>query len=144
SDLRPAVLFNFLEFDSPSNCVSKFYFFVTNRVTSQQRDACFSEFIEAATHNFPQNALIDPLRGESNKAESRLCLAAHRVNVAQRVGRRDLTERVRIIHNGREEIDRLHYCYISCELKDAGVVRVFVTDQNPREGLARYHFQGEV
>jgi hypothetical protein len=55
----------------------------------------------------------------------------HGVDVGQRVRRGDLPELVRIVDDGREEVDRLHEREILPNEKDSGVVEAFATDDEP-------------
>jgi hypothetical protein len=55
-------------------------------------------------------------------------LAAHGVNVAQRVGCGDLAESVRVVDDGSEEIDGLHQRLIGRDLIHSGVVGVVEAD----------------
>ena len=57
---------------------------------------------------------------------------AHRVHVGKRVGRRDLPERKRVVHDGREEIHRLHERAAGAEAIDAGVVEGVGPDEQVR------------
>ena len=55
---------------------------------------------------------------------------AHGVDVAERVGRRDLPEDERIIHDRREEIDRLDQRGAAVKQVDSGVVGCLVANQD--------------
>ena len=55
---------------------------------------------------------------------------AHRIDVAERVGRRNLSEDVGIVNDGREEIDRLDERQLRRQLIHAGVVGGVEADQN--------------
>ncbi len=58
----------------------------------------------------------------------------HRVDVAQRVGRGDLTEDERVVHQWREEVERLHDRQAVGEAIDACIAEVFSTDEQVRIG----------
>ena len=70
------------------------------------------------------------LRGVRHNRERRERLAAHGVNVAQGVGRRDLAEGVRIVDDGREEVHRLHQRQGGAETIHSGVVGLVEADQH--------------
>ncbi len=63
--------------------------------------------------------------------------SAHGVDVAQGVGGGDLAESVGIVHDGREEVDRLDQRHVGSELVNAGVVGVIETYKNIGIVLAR-------
>src|SRR5439155_1434468 len=71
-------------------------------------DAGFPELVEAAPEDRSNRASVEPFAGECGDRECCQRRATHRVDVAQRVGRGDLSVGVRVIDNRREEIDRLH------------------------------------
>ena len=54
--------------------------------------------------------------------------AAHGVHVAQRVRRGNLTEEIRIVHNGGEEVDRLNDGDLVGDAVHGGVVAAVVAD----------------
>ena len=49
--------------------------------------------------------------------------AAHRVNIGQRIRRRDLAVAKRVVHDGREKIHRLHEGAVAIEAVNTGVIR---------------------
>jgi hypothetical protein len=55
-------------------------------------------------------------------------ISAHRVDVAQRIRRRDLAEDIGVIHNRREEIDGVHNRQIRPQAKYSRVVGCFSSD----------------
>ena len=57
-------------------------------------------------------------------------LAAHGVNIAQRVRRRDLPEDIGIVDNRREEIDRVDDRKVGAQSIHPGVVAGFGADQH--------------
>ena len=68
--------------------------------------------------------------GKADECQRGERLAAHGVNIAQRVGGGDLAEGVRIVDDGGEEVDCLHQRLIGRDLIHAGVVGVVEADQN--------------
>ena len=74
--------------------------------------------------------LGSPLVRKADQASALMRPAAHRVNIAERVGGRNLAEDVGIVNNGREEVDRLHQRQLGRELIHSGVVGCVEADQN--------------
>ena len=69
---------------------------------------------------------------ETNQGERRKRPASHGVDVAQRIGGRNLAEGVRIVNNGREKIDRLEERQLGRELIHARVVGFVKANQYVR------------
>ena len=57
--------------------------------------------------------------------------ATHRINIAQRVRRGDLTVGKRIVHDRREEIHGLHERAIAVQPEHTRIVRGPIVDQDP-------------
>ena len=74
---------------------------------------------------------------ESHDGERGDGSATHGVNVAQRIGRRDLAEGVGIVHNGRKEIHGLNQCQVRAELIHSSVVIGVEAHQHIWGGLFR-------
>ena len=72
------------------------------------------------------------LIGKADHRERRKRPAAHGINIAERVGGRNLAEGVWIVDNGREEVDRLHERQLGRELIHAGVVGFIEANQHVR------------
>ena len=70
------------------------------------------------------------LSGKHTERQRSERTAAHGVNVAESVRRGDLPEDVRVVDDGREEIDRLDQRLIGRDLIHSGVVGVVEADQN--------------
>jgi hypothetical protein len=68
--------------------------------------------------------------GEADQGERGERASAHGVDVAERVGGGDLAEGVRIVDDGRKEVDGLHECLVGRELIHSGVVGSVKADQN--------------
>ena len=109
--------------------VSELGFFVTNAVAADHGASGFDHLGEAARENALQNCEISFL-GKADESERGKRLAAHGVNVAQGIGGCDLSEGVRIVDDGREEIDGLHQSLIGGDEIHSGVVGVIEADQN--------------
>src|ERR1700693_47114 len=72
--------------------------------------------------------------------ESRNRATTHGVNVAERIGCGNLTEKRRLVPDWREKIDGLHDGQIVSETIDGGVVTGFKTYQDVGIDLARQPF----
>ena len=68
----------------------------------------FVNLILTAAKNLGENRKRQRSRWKRDNVESRQRLAAHCVYIRERVGSSDLSEVVRVVDNGREEIDRLN------------------------------------
>ena len=70
---------------------------------------------------------------EGGQIQRKQYLAAHGIHIAQRIGSRNRTERVRIIHDGWKEIDRADNGLLVVQLIDGGIVRPVKPYQHLRE-----------
>ncbi len=84
---------------------------------------------EAAGQNLLQDAEI-ALLGKADQGERRERMAAHGIDVAERVGGGDLPEGVRVIDDRGKEVDRLDERQLRRELIHAGVVGFVEADQH--------------
>ena len=66
-----------------------------------------------------------------------LRLGAHGVDVAQRVGRRDLAEHVRVVDDRREEIDRVDDRQVAPQAEHSRIVGRFRADNHIGVALTR-------
>ncbi len=66
-------------------------------------DSGLARLVAAATQDLDQHAFVE-FRGKGDDVEGEQRHSAHRVDIAQGVGGGDRTERVRIVDDGREEI----------------------------------------
>ena len=87
-------------------------------------------FVVAAAQQLLHHVLGHGLRQAQN-VQRQLRLAAHGVDVADGVGRSDLSVEERIIHDGREEIGGLHQRRVFVQIVDAGVIGAVVAHQQP-------------
>ncbi len=76
-------------------------------MTSRKARACFYNHLRASAQDLAKNIEI-PLLGEAYNIERRLHLAAHGVNIAQRIRGRDPSECIWILYHRRKEIQRLN------------------------------------
>lgn len=74
------------------------------------------------------NVLFRQTVRHAQKVHRNFRLAAHGVHVAQRVRRGNLTEEIRIVHNGGEEVDRLNDGDLVGDAVHGGVVAAVVAD----------------
>src|SRR5580765_7073635 len=102
-------------------------FFVTNAVAANHGASGFDHLGEAARENALQNCEISFLR-KADESERGKRLAAHGVNIAQGICGCDLSEGIRIVDDGSEEIYRLNQSLIGGDEIHSGVVGVVEAD----------------
>ncbi|MPM46844.1 hypothetical protein SDC9_93551 [bioreactor metagenome] len=73
----------------------------------------------------------------AEQVERELGLAAHGVNVRERVGGSDLPEGERIVHDGRKEVHRLHEGECIAHAVDGSVVRAVKANEQVGVGARR-------
>ena len=105
-----------------------------NGVAARDDRAGLIGLVVAAAQNILHGLLRHAGR-ETHDIERELRLAAHGVYVAQRVRRRDLAEKERIVHNGREKVGRLHERGIFVEYINARIVALVVADDEAGVGM---------
>ena len=98
-----------------------------NGVAARDDRAGLIGLVVAAAQNILHGLLRHAGR-ETHDIKRELRLAAHGVYVAQRVRRGDLTEEIRIVHNGGEEVDRLDDGDLVGDAVHGGVVTAVVAD----------------
>ena len=98
-------------------------------MAAEHRAAGLVDLLRAALQDLRQIIQVALGRPSQNR-KRRDRLAAHGVNVAQRIGRRDRAESVRIIHDRREEIHGLHQGTLRRQLVHAGIVGGVKPDQH--------------
>ena len=113
-----------------SHRVAELDFRVLDRVAAEERRAGLGEFVEASFEDCREDRTIGILgkRGDRERGER---APAHRVNVAHRIGGRDLPIHERIVDDGREEVDRLHERPLAVENVHTRIVGSPVIDQDP-------------
>src|SRR5438105_714410 len=102
------ILFNVLYFNHTRDRITELDLVVSDRVTSEQRHACFIELLEATAHDVSEHRKIQSFSGKSDNGESSLRSSAHGVNIAKGIRSGNLSKAKRIVHNRREEIDGLN------------------------------------
>ena len=118
---------NFLGIDESGNGVSELGFFVANAVAADHGASGFDHFREAAGEDAFENFEVGFV-GKADQGQRGKRLSAHRIDVAQCIGRGDLAEGVRIVDDRGEEVDSLHQRLIGRDLIHSGVVGVVEAD----------------
>ena len=94
---------------------------VLDRVAAGHLGARLLHLVEAAAQDLGEHVVAE-LRRPGHEVHRRQRPGAHGVHVRQRVGRGDRAEQVRVVDDGREEVDRLHQAEVVGHLRDGGVV----------------------
>ena len=121
---------NLVRMDDPGDRHAEFNFLVDNAVAADHHRAAFLDFVGAAFENFTENFDIHFPLGETDDVHASLGLAAHGINVAQRIGCRNLAEDVRIVDDGREKIHGVDDGQVGTQTIHPGVVGGFGADQH--------------
>ena len=97
------------------------------------RDECTSliDLVIAAAQQRVDRVLRH-IRRNCHDVQTELRLAAHRIDIRKRVGRRDLPEGIGVVRNRREEIHRLHQRQLAGDLVNRGVIAAVEADQQIR------------
>ena len=120
------------------------FFGWTNPVTDRPYLSSPSSMLCPPTSATPASFILSrPPASIRRRMERSICLSGkptrfmavfgsppHGVDVAQRVGRGDLTEPVRIVYDRREKIDGLDQCEVLGNLIDPGIVRPLQSDNH--------------
>ena len=115
---------------TPGDRHAEFNFFIDNAVAADDHRAAFFDFIGAAFEDLTQDLDIHFALGEADDVHAGLGLAAHGVNIAQRVGRRDLPEDIGVIDDRREKIDRVDDRKVGAQSIHPRVVGGFGADEH--------------
>lgn len=91
-----------------------------------------AHFLRAAAQDLGQDRTIK-IVGEGRQIQRKQHFAAHGIHIAQSVGGRNRTERVRIVHDGRKEIDRADDGLLVVQLIDSSIIRPVKPHQDLRE-----------
>ena len=84
-----------------------------------------------------ENFIGDDADGKTDDRKRRDRATAHGIHVAYRVGRRNLSEGVRIVDRRREDVDRLHQRLVFVEFVHTGIVGRGHPHQDARIGDRR-------
>src|SRR5215831_10926274 len=79
-------------------------------------------FGKAAAQNRSNDSWPNEIGGEANDVERSQRTSTHCENVRERVGRSNLTIGKRVVHNRREEINRLYQRTVTVQAIHAGVI----------------------
>ena len=104
---------------------------VVDRVSAAQRRAGFCNLLRASLHDSSQDVQIPGLR-EADDVQRRHRPTAHRPDVRHRIGCRDLTKQVRVIHHRREEIKCLDDRPVLAHAVDRCIIICIKADQKVR------------
>ena len=101
---------------------------IGNGVPTRQRAPGFGHLFGTAAQDLPQHVQIHAL-GEADEIQRRFDLTAHGVDIAQGIGRGNLSESIGVIDHRREEIHRLHQGNVLGNAVDGSIVPAVVTNQ---------------
>ena len=101
---------------------------VGDGVASREDAPRLGHFFGAAAQDLAEDVQIHALR-EADEVQCSLHLAAHGVNIAEGVCRRDLAEGVGVIHHRREEVHRLHQRDVVGDAVDGRIVPAVVAHE---------------
>ena len=101
---------------------------VNDAVAADDHGAGLFDLIGAALENFAEDGNIHLPLGKTNDVHAGLGIAAHRVNIAQRIGRGDLPEEVWVINDGREKVHRVDDRQVRAQSVHPGVIGGFGAD----------------
>ena len=118
----PGVVPVFFGVHDPGYGQAEFGFLVVGGVPACQDGPGLSDFVEGAFDDALQDLRSELPGWKSDKVQARDGPSAHGVDVAEGVGRANLTEDVRIVHRRRDEVRREHEGGLIVHSVDAGVV----------------------
>ena len=95
---------------------------VLDAMAADDGHAGLGHFVQSAAEDLAEDLVGEFSRGKADDRQRGQRPPAHRINVAERIGRRDLAERVGIIDRGREDVDRLYQGRMLIEQEHARVV----------------------
>jgi hypothetical protein len=107
-------------------------FWVVDRVATQDVDAGFARLVGATAQDVAQNAHRQLLGWERDDVEREQRFGAHRVQIGQCVRRRHLAERIRVVDQWREEVERLHQGGVALQREYRSVIGRRDADQDAR------------
>ena len=110
------------------------HFVVDDGVPTDDERAGFVHLVLPAAQDLAEDGDVQLVDGPADDVHRGQRLAAHGVDVGERVGRGDLSEAIRVIDDRREEIDRLDEGEIIGQHEDAGVIVGLATDDEPGIG----------
>ena len=90
--------------------------------------------VVAAPQNFLDGLLLHAV-GNAHDVEAELRLAAHGINIAEGIGRRDLPVKEGIVHNRRKKVRGLDQCPFLVQKINAGVITFVIAYQQTIIGM---------
>ena len=105
---------------------------IANGVAADERAAGAFRHRRAAAQDRGDDLRRDEIGGHAHDVQGGERSPAHGVNVRERIGRGDLAVGKRVVHDGREEIHRLHEGAIAADAVNARVVRGRRADEQIR------------
>jgi hypothetical protein len=109
--------------------VAELHLIVRHTVAADECAPRFGNLLRSAAQNGTEIVNV-ALAWIAENGQRRQRTAAHRVNIAQRIRRGDSAERIRIVHNRREEVERLHESALLRQPVDARIVRGVEADHH--------------
>ena len=121
----------------PRNCQAVLQLGIDNGVPADNQRSGFVHFLLTAGENFSQHLERQLAGRKRDDVECRHWLAAHGVDIGQRICRGDLTEIERIVDNRREEIHCLYQRDVVGQAKDPSIVERLAADEQSWISLFR-------
>ena len=100
---------------------SIFWLIILHGVSSYEYRSCLFHFICSSCQDFSQHCRIQTIR-KSYDIQRNLRFPSHRINIAERICRCNLTESIGVIHNWSEEVHGLNQCNILCHFIDCRII----------------------
>ena len=139
--LRAGVGENAFRIDRAGHRVAEFDLAILHRVSAKQRDAGFAQLVEAAAKDLRDVVGVQAVLRKRRNRQRGERAAAHRIDVAQRVRRGDLSIDIRVVDDRREEVHRLHQRRTTLPRVHTGIVRSPVVDEDAWVSLGWYAAQ---
>lgn len=125
--LRADIFEDAVGMDESRDAQAVLWFVILNGVAARD-DASGLDGLGMSALQNGANVLFRQTVWHAQEVHCEFRLSAHGVHVAQRVRRGDLTEEIRIVHNGGEEVDRLNDGDLVGDAVHGGVVAAVVAD----------------
>ena len=100
-------------------------------MAAEEHDTRLAQFVESAKEDRANRVAVEPVFRKACDGQRGQRASAHRVDVADGIGRGNLAVHVRIVHDRREEIDRLHDRGSALPPVHTRIVRSPEIDQDP-------------
>ena len=139
ADISP----NSFRMDHARDRVAELNIVIANRMAADDAAFRFRHLRKAAANNLLQDFRITLVRKPHNRKRGNR-LAAHGVNIAQRIRCRDLPESVRIIHDRREKIDGLNHRHLMAQQIHPRIVVGVKTNEHVRISWPRQAAQNGI